>query len=132
MTDKDMFERLGKHLFFLTQDADKDVLDRWKEIGLTQEFANFIVTKKNQIEVEKEKSNVLDEIHRKTLSEAFSKIHGSNWKDAFTCEVPEKDFKLYDDACEYHTGAMLQKVSVCDGIVQCYCDGYYHAMDGWT
>tara|TARA_R110000822_G_scaffold12715_1_gene45742 strand:- start:357 stop:812 length:456 start_codon:yes stop_codon:yes gene_type:complete len=66
------------------------------------------------------------------LKKAFSKIHGSNWKDAFTCEVPEKDFKLYDDACEYHTGASLQKVSVCDGIVQCYCDGYYHAMDGWT
>ena len=69
---------------------------------------------------------------RKALSEAFSKIHGSNWKDPFTCEVPEKDFKLYDDACVYHTGAMLQKVSVCDGIVQCYCDGYYHAMDGWV
>ena len=47
MTDKDMFERLGKHLFFLTQDADKDVFDRWKEIGLTQEFADFIVTTKN-------------------------------------------------------------------------------------
>ena len=132
MTYKDMFERLGKHLFLLTQDADKDVFDRWKEIGLTQEFADFIVTTKNQIEAEKEKSNVLDEIHRKALSEAFGKIHGSNWKDAFTCEVPEKDFKLYDDACVYHTGAMLQKVSVCDGIVQCYCDGYYHAMDGWT
>jgi DNA polymerase II large subunit len=130
MTDKDMFERLGKHLFFLTQDADKDVFDRWKEIGLTQEFADFIVTTKNQIEAEKEKSSVLDEINRKALSEAFKKIHGTNWKDAFTCEVPEKDFKLYDDACVYHTGAMLQKVSVCDGIVQCYCDGYYHAMDG--
>ena len=140
-----MFERLGKHLFFLTQDADEDVFNRWKEIGLTQEFADFIVTKKNELETEyeasyhenrkrtnfkKEKSNVLDEINRKALSEAFSKIHGSNWKDAFTCEVPEKDFKLYDDACVYHTGTILQKVSVCDGIVQCYCDGYYHAMDG--
>ena len=66
------------------------------------------------------------------LKKAFSKIHGSNWKDAFTCEVPEKDFKLYDDACVWFTGAMLQKVSVCDGVVQCYCDGYYHAMDGWV
>ena len=145
MTDKDMFERLGKHLFFLTQDADKDVLYRWKKMGLTQEFASDICSYKNELETEyeasyhenrkqtnfkKEKSSVLDEIHTKTLSEAFSKIHGSNWKDAFTCEVPEKDFKLYDDACVYHTGAMLQKVSVCDGIVQCYCDGYYHAMDG--
>ena len=54
-----------------------------------------------QIEAEKEKSNVLDEIHRKALSEAFSKIHGSNWKDAFTCEVPEKDFeKLSYDRIE--------------------------------
>lgn len=60
MTDKDMFERLGKH-------------------------------------------------RRKSLSEAFSKIHGSNWKDAFTCEVPEKDFKLYDDACVYHTGLYYRK-----------------------
>jgi DNA polymerase II large subunit len=132
MTDKDMFERLGKTLYFLTKEADINVYDRWKEIGLTEKFADFIITTKNQIEAEKEKSNVLDEINRKALSEAFSKIHGSNWKDAFTCEVPEKDFKLYDDACVYHTGAMLQKVSVCDGIVQCYCDGYYHAMDGWT
>ena len=64
------------------------------------------------------------------LEEAFTKIHGTNWKDAFTCEVPEKDFKLYDDACVWFTGAMLQKVSVCDGVVQCYCDGYYHTMDG--
>ena len=88
MTDKDMFERLGKHLFFLTQDADKDVLDRWKEIGLTQEFANFIVTKKNQIEAEKEKSNVLDEIHRKTLSEAFSKIHASPWIVMLVGRIP--------------------------------------------
>ena len=62
------------------------------------------------------------------LEKAFKKIHGTNWKDAFTCEVPEKDFKLYDDACVWFTGAMLQKVSVCDGIVQCYCDGYYHAI----
>ena len=168
MTDKDMFERLGKHLFFLTQDADEDVFNRWKEIGLTQEFANFIVTKKNELETEyersyhenrkrtnskKEKRNVepdrketlwkdikLSTItwvleyakNKDRLEEAFLKIHGTNWKDAFTCEVPEKDFKLYDDACVYHTGAMLQKVSVCDGIVQCYCDGYYHAMDGWV
>ena len=69
-----------------------------------------------------------DAENKDRLEKAFSKIHGSNWKDAFTCEVPEKDFKLYDDACVYHTGAMLQKVSVCDGIVQCYCDGYYHAI----
>ena len=149
MTDKDMFERLGKHLFFLTQDADKDVLYRWKKMGLTQEFANYIVNFKNELETEYEASyhetrkrinsknferlprhKILRKQSRKALSEAFSKIHGSNWKDAFTCEVPEKDFKLYDDACVYHTGAILQKVSVCDGIVQCYCDGYYHAMDG--
>jgi len=148
MTYKDMFERLGKHLYNLTQDADKDVFNRWNKIGLTQEFANYIANYKNELETEyeasyhenrkqtnfkKEKSSVLDETHRKALSEAFSKIHGSNWKDAFTCEVPEKDFKLYDDACVYHTGAMLQKVSApVDGIVQCYCDGYYHAMDGWV
>tara|TARA_E500000331_G_C17038927_1_gene618618 strand:+ start:169 stop:576 length:408 start_codon:yes stop_codon:yes gene_type:complete len=135
MTDKDMFERLGKHLFFITQDADKDVLYRWKKMGLTQEFANYIVNFKNELEIEYEESyhknrKILKKQSRKALSEAFSKIHGSNWKDAFTCEVPEKDFKLYDDACVYHTGAILQKVSVCDGIVQCYCDGYYHAMDG--
>ncbi len=69
----------------------------------------------------------------KALSEAFSKIHGSNWKDSFTCDVPEKDFKLYDDACVYHTGSMLQKVSAPKGgLVQCYCAGYYHAMDGWV
>jgi len=49
MTDKDMFERLGKHLFFLTQDADKDVFDRWKEIGLTQDFADYIANYKNKI-----------------------------------------------------------------------------------
>ena len=149
MTDKDMFERLGKHLFFLTQDAEKDVYYRWKKMGLTQEFANYIRNYKNELETEYEASyhenrkrtnfknferlprhKILKRQSRKALSEAFSKIHGSNWKDAFTCEVPEKDFKLYDDACVYHTGAMLQKVSVCDGIVQCYCDGYYHAMDG--
>ena len=101
-------------------------------MGLTQEFANYICSYKNELETEYEASYHENRIHRKALSEAFSKIHGGNWKDAFTCEVPEKDFKLYDDACVYHTGASLQKVSVCDGIVQCYCDGYYHAMDGWT
>ena len=101
------------------------------EVPLEKQFAEVCEDIADRVSNMAHNQNYND-FKEKALSEAFSKIHGSNWKDAFTCEVPEKDFKLYDDACVYHTGARLQKVSVCDGIVQCYCDGYYNAMDGWT
>jgi len=49
---KNTFEKLGEHLFYLTQDADLGVYDRWKEIGLTEEFAEYIANLKNKIERE--------------------------------------------------------------------------------
>jgi len=49
--DKETFARLGRHLFFLTQDADQEVYDRWKEMGLTEEFADYIVDTKNKMKV---------------------------------------------------------------------------------
>ena len=47
---KNTFEKLGEHLWHLTQDADLGVYDRWREMGLTQEFADYIVNLKNKIE----------------------------------------------------------------------------------
>ena len=49
---KNTFEKLGEHLFYLTQNADLGVYDRWKEIGLTEEFAEYIANLKNKIERE--------------------------------------------------------------------------------
>ena len=113
---------------FLESDPEQGM---YYEVPLEKQFAEVCEDIADRVSNMADNQNY-NNFKEKALSEAFSKIHGSNWKDAFTCEVPEKDFKLYDDACVYHTGAMLQKVSVCDGIVQCFCDGYYHAMDGWT
>ena len=38
-----IFRRLGENIYYLTQQADPQVHKRWSQLGLTQEFADFIV-----------------------------------------------------------------------------------------
>jgi len=40
----EIFQKLGEHLYYLTQEADGEVYNRWSKIGLTNQFADHIVT----------------------------------------------------------------------------------------
>jgi len=70
----------------------------------------------------------MDKFDKDLLLPYFEKIHPTNWKEAFTCEVSAKDYAMYDEACIYFTGARLEVVSQTGDEMQCYCQGYYNAV----
>lgn len=39
----EIFKKLGEYLYYLTQEGDEEVYNRWDQIGLTNQFADHIV-----------------------------------------------------------------------------------------
>ena len=68
---------------------------------------------------------------RYELENAFDSIcNKENWKYPFICDIPYDEYELYNEACIFYTGAVLN-VLCTDWITNkslCECKGYYETI----
>lgn len=57
------FQNLGRKLYYITQQADAQVYERWAKIGLTPEFAEYILMEYREL------------LHNQRISSHFKKIN---------------------------------------------------------